>query len=120
MFVRYFEKKKNICVVGDEDQSIYSWRGADIRNILDFETIYKEAQVLKLEQNYRSSKNIIEAAEQGVDVFVEKPGAANLDEAKKIIENNIYGVDINPESIRVTKLALFLKIASELHLLLQH
>jgi DNA helicase-2/ATP-dependent DNA helicase PcrA len=56
------DQKKNICVVGDEDQSIYSWRGADIRNILDFETIYKGAQVLKLEQNYRSSKNIIEAA----------------------------------------------------------
>ncbi|MCT4642627.1 MAG: UvrD-helicase domain-containing protein [Bacteriovoracaceae bacterium] len=54
--------KKNICVVGDEDQSIYSWRGADIRNILDFETVYSDAKLIKLEQNYRSSKNIIEAA----------------------------------------------------------
>lgn len=54
--------KKNICVVGDEDQSIYSWRGADIRNILDFESKFDDAQILKLEQNYRSSKNIIEAA----------------------------------------------------------
>lgn len=56
------KKRRNICVVGDEDQSIYSWRGADIRNILDFEEVYSDAQILKLEQNYRSSKNIIEAA----------------------------------------------------------
>ena len=56
------ENNRNICVVGDEDQSIYSWRGADIRNILDFEEVYSDAKILKLEQNYRSSKNIIEAA----------------------------------------------------------
>jgi DNA helicase-2/ATP-dependent DNA helicase PcrA len=56
------EGNSNICVVGDEDQSIYSWRGADINNILDFEKNYPDAKILKLEQNYRSSKNIIEAA----------------------------------------------------------
>ena len=56
------EKNKNICCVGDDDQSIYSWRGAEIKNFLEFDQVYQNTKVIRLEQNYRSSQNILSVA----------------------------------------------------------
>ena len=56
------EKHKNLCCVGDDDQSIYSWRGAEIKNFLEFDQVYQGSKVIRLEQNYRSSQNILSVA----------------------------------------------------------
>ncbi len=79
----------NICAVGDEDQSIYRWRGADISNILNFEKDYPNATIFKLEQNYRSSRNIIEAASHLISHNTER-------REKKLWTDNLEG-----EKIRV-------------------
>lgn len=78
----------NICAVGDEDQSIYRWRGADINNILNFEQDYPNAKIFKLEQNYRSTKNIIEAASHVISHNVERRD-------KKLWTENVQGEKIS-------------------------
>jgi len=82
------KKKNNICCVGDDDQSIYSWRGAEIRNFLDFNKTYKNVKIIKLEQNYRSTQNILGAASGLISKNTGRVG-------KKLWSNNNAGDLVN-------------------------
>ncbi|MFA5778007.1 MAG: UvrD-helicase domain-containing protein [Candidatus Paceibacterota bacterium] len=81
------ENNKNICVVGDADQNIYSWRGANLKNILNFEKDYPNAKIILLEQNYRSTKNILEAANEIIKKNKYRPD-------KNLFTDNIEGEKI--------------------------
>lgn len=101
------QKYKNICVVGDDDQSIYSWRGADITNILDFEKDYPDCKTVKLEENYRSTPKILERA---WNVIKNNTGRV----PKQIWTNNedkgninvFQNIDENDEATRVVDMIL--------------
>jgi len=81
------ENNKNICVVGDADQNIYSWRGANLKNILNFEKDYPNTKIILLEQNYRSTKNILEAANEVIKKNKYRPD-------KNLFTKNIEGEKI--------------------------
>jgi len=85
-FIKYLSSGKNICVVGDDDQSIYSWRGADIKNILDFDKHFPETTVIKLTTNYRSGQKILDIANKLISHNQYRRGK-NLKTAKNVPGN---------------------------------
>ena len=86
------KSNKNICCVGDDDQSIYSWRGAEIKNFLEFDKIYKDTKIIRLEENYRSTQNILSVASELISNNKKRVGKTlrtNLDEGD-LIKLNCY------------------------------
>ena len=98
--------KRNLCVVGDDDQSIYGWRGADIRNILEFEQDFKGATVVKLEQNYRSTGNILDAANQVISHNAGRKEKALWTESERGKPIALYhGLDERDEAAFISQMA---------------
>ena len=96
------QTQQNLCAVGDEDQSIYSWRGADIRNIVEFENDYPTARIIRLEKNYRSTQSILDAASAVVAHNKYRKGKALWTERKGGAKIGLYeGVDGENESLFV-------------------
>ncbi|MEE9434795.1 MAG: UvrD-helicase domain-containing protein [Sphingorhabdus sp.] len=94
------QARKNICVVGDDDQSIYSWRGAEVANILRFEKDFPGAKVIRLEQNYRSTPQILAAASGLINANSERLGKTLWTEAEEGEKIQILGVWDGPEEAR--------------------
>ena len=93
------ENNKNICVVGDADQNIYSWRGANLKNLLNFEKDYVDAKIILLEQNYRSTKNILEAANEVIKKNKYRPDKNLFTKNKNGEKIGLYGaLDENDEA----------------------
>ncbi len=81
------QHNKNICCVGDDDQSIYSWRGAEIKNFLEFDKVYKNTKIIRLEKNYRSTQNILSVASNLIENNQNRVGKklfTNHDDGEKV------------------------------------
>ena len=103
-WIKYlYQGSKNICCVGDDDQSIYSWRGADVSNLLNFETNFSNTQIIRLEQNYRSTKNILSCASTLIEKNKGRYGKklwSHNEEGEKISINGFW--ETKEESIYVS------------------
>ncbi len=113
------EKNKNICCVGDDDQSIYSWRGAEIKNFLEFDQIYDNTKVIRLEQNYRSTQNILSVASNLISNNQNRVGKTLIatSEEGELVKLNCYkngkdeAIGISDEIEKIKKKISFNNIA---------